>query len=106
MDDGQPVQKSRNIKVVLETTSITSLDPTISSFFKMHYCENKGNIFDCNLVKNSFPFKTYCIYLYKSLTIIARHVFYRCFVENDAFKQIEDIAWESSKVGAQTGNDP
>jgi hypothetical protein len=44
-DDGQPVQKSRNIKVVIETTSITSLDPTISSFFKMHYCENKGKSF-------------------------------------------------------------
>ena len=47
-DDGQPVQKSRNIKVVIETTSITSLDPTISSFFKMHYCENKGKRFGHN----------------------------------------------------------
>ena len=43
-DDGQPVQKSRNIKVVIETTSIASLDPTISSFFKMHHCSNKGMI--------------------------------------------------------------
>ena len=41
-DDGQPVQKSRNIKVVIETNSIASLDPTISSFFKMHHCSNKG----------------------------------------------------------------
>ena len=40
-DDGQLVQKTRPIKVVIETTSIHLLDPTISSFFKMHYCENK-----------------------------------------------------------------
>ena len=42
-EDGQPVQKERNIKVVIETSSIACLDPTISSFFKMHYCSNEGN---------------------------------------------------------------
>ena len=42
-EDGQPVQKERNIKVVIETNSIAYLDPTISSFFKMHYCANEGN---------------------------------------------------------------
>ena len=45
-EDGQPVQKSRNIKVVIETTSTASLDPTISSFFKMHHCSNKGMLDD------------------------------------------------------------
>ena len=48
-DDGQLVQKTRRIKVVIETSSIAALDPTISSFFKMHYCENKGtylNLFE------------------------------------------------------------
>ena len=43
-DDGQPVQKGRNIKVVIETNSIAHLDPTISSFFKLHYCANEGNM--------------------------------------------------------------
>ena len=46
-DDGQPVQKSRMIKVVIETSSIASLDSTISSFFKMHYCANKGTFYTC-----------------------------------------------------------
>ena len=89
-EDGQPVQKSRNIKVVIETTSIASLDPTISSFFKMHHCSNKGMLDDFLLNHN---------------ISVSGHIFQS--INNSCF--VSDVSWRmmlSSKLKTLLRNRP
>ena len=40
-EDSQLVVRERNIKIVIETSSISNLSPSIANFFKLHRCENE-----------------------------------------------------------------